>query len=43
MPGTSVTIASGDGSAAHLADIEAFRPATLGQGADGFSYYRLHL
>jgi 2',3'-cyclic-nucleotide 2'-phosphodiesterase / 3'-nucleotidase len=43
MPGTSVTIATGERSAAHLADLASFRPAPLGQGCDGFAHYRLHL
>lgn len=43
MPGTSVTIATGERSAMHLADIASFRPVSLGQGCDGFAHYRLHL
>lgn len=43
MPGTSVTITSGEHSAAHLADIASFRPVPLGHGRDGFAHYRLHL
>lgn len=43
MPGTSVTIASGERSAPHLADIASFRPLALGRAADGFAHYRLHL
>lgn len=43
MPGTSVTIAAGERSDRHLADIAALRPVALGRGADGFAHYRLHL
>jgi 2',3'-cyclic-nucleotide 2'-phosphodiesterase/3'-nucleotidase len=43
MPGTSVTLAAGDGADLHLADIEAFRPVVLGKGFDGFNHYQLHL
>ncbi|MFM7335453.1 MAG: hypothetical protein ACKO1H_13765, partial [Tabrizicola sp.] len=43
MPGTSVTIATGDGAAPQLAEIDAFRPVSLGKDLDGFSHYRLHL
>lgn len=43
MPGTSVTIAAGEGAAQHLAEIETFRPMALGKCSDGFSHYRLHL
>ncbi|MCU0903503.1 MAG: bifunctional 2',3'-cyclic-nucleotide 2'-phosphodiesterase/3'-nucleotidase [Tabrizicola sp.] len=43
MPGTSVTFAAGEGSAARLADISSYRPAQLGQDALGFTHYRLHL
>ncbi|MDM7933252.1 bifunctional 2',3'-cyclic-nucleotide 2'-phosphodiesterase/3'-nucleotidase [Tabrizicola sp.] len=43
MPGTSVRIAAGSGSAAHLADIAPLRPTLLAEGGDGFSHYRLHL
>ena len=43
MPGTSVTIAAGDGAAPHLADIAAYRPLGLHRDAEGFTHYRLHL
>ena len=43
MPGTSVTIATGERSASHLADIASFHPVLLGQSCDGFAHYRLHL
>lgn len=43
MPGTCVTIAAGDGSDRHLADIAELRPVALGQCADGFAHFRLHL
>jgi 2',3'-cyclic-nucleotide 2'-phosphodiesterase/3'-nucleotidase len=43
MPGTSVTIAAGDGAAPQLSDIDAFHPVSLGKDLDGFSHYRLHL
>lgn len=43
MPGTTVTVTAGHGSAAHLADIAAYRPQPLGACANGFSHYRLHL
>jgi 2',3'-cyclic-nucleotide 2'-phosphodiesterase / 3'-nucleotidase len=43
MPGTTVLVASGPGSSAHLADIDHMRPACLGLDAEGFSHYRLHL
>jgi 2',3'-cyclic-nucleotide 2'-phosphodiesterase / 3'-nucleotidase len=43
MPGTSVSIATGDGAAAHLGDIAAFRPHCLGLDDEGFNHYRLHL
>jgi 2',3'-cyclic-nucleotide 2'-phosphodiesterase / 3'-nucleotidase len=43
MPGTSVTIPAGAGSAAQMADIAAYRPARLSTHPDGFIHYRLHL
>jgi 2',3'-cyclic-nucleotide 2'-phosphodiesterase/3'-nucleotidase len=43
MPGTTLRIAAGPGSQAHLADIAAFRPQVLSADADGFTHYRLHL
>ena len=43
MPGTAVRVVSGVGSAAHLADIRAFRPLALGRDEAGFEHYRLHL
>jgi 2',3'-cyclic-nucleotide 2'-phosphodiesterase/3'-nucleotidase len=43
MPGTSVTIATGERAAPHVGDIAAFRPVELGKGCDGFAHYRLHL
>lgn len=43
MPGTSVTIAAGDGAAAHLSDLAPLRPQPLRRDAEGFTHYRLHL
>lgn len=43
MPGTTVSIPTGQGAARHLDEIAQYRPAALGQGADGFTHYRLHL
>ncbi len=43
MPGTTVTVTSGPGATAHLADIACYRPQPTGQTADGFAHYRLHL
>lgn len=43
MPGTTVRIVSGIGSAAHLADIAAYSPEALGPDDQGFEHYRLHL
>jgi 2',3'-cyclic-nucleotide 2'-phosphodiesterase / 3'-nucleotidase len=43
MPGTSVSIATGDGAAPHLSDIASFRPQRLGRDTEGFTHYRLHL
>ncbi|MBN8631454.1 MAG: bifunctional 2',3'-cyclic-nucleotide 2'-phosphodiesterase/3'-nucleotidase [Rhodobacterales bacterium] len=43
MPGTTVTIATGTGAAAHLGDIAGTRPVSLGRDAQGFTHYRLHL
>jgi 2',3'-cyclic-nucleotide 2'-phosphodiesterase/3'-nucleotidase len=43
MPGTTVTIRAGVGSRQHLADLTGFRPVPLGQDAEGFEHFRLHL
>lgn len=43
MPGTTVRMAAGLGSTAHLADIAALRPERLDEDAEGFCHYRLHL
>lgn len=43
MPGTSVTIATGEGAARHLDDLATYRPQLLGRDAEGFTHYRLHL
>jgi 2',3'-cyclic-nucleotide 2'-phosphodiesterase / 3'-nucleotidase len=43
MPGTSVTIATGDAAAPHLGDIAGFRPQGIGRDCQGFTHYRLHL
>ena len=43
MPGTSVRMSAGFGSCSHMADIAALRPERLGEDAEGFSHYRLHL
>lgn len=43
MPGTSVSYATGDGAAPHLADVAAYRPVRLCRDAEGFTHYRLHL
>jgi 2',3'-cyclic-nucleotide 2'-phosphodiesterase/3'-nucleotidase len=43
MPGTSVTIATGDSAARNLDDIASFRPQSLGRDCEGFTHYRLHL
>lgn len=43
MPGTTVRLTSGVGSALHLADIHSFRPQSLGRDDEGFEHYRLHL
>lgn len=43
MPGTSVTIATGDAAAAHLHEIASLHPQPLGRDAEGFTHYRLHL
>lgn len=43
MPGTSVTIATGDGAGPHLDEIASFRPHRLGRNPAGFTHYRLHL
>jgi 2',3'-cyclic-nucleotide 2'-phosphodiesterase / 3'-nucleotidase len=43
MPGTSVTIATGESAAPHLAESATFRPERLDRDAAGFTHYRLHL
>lgn len=43
MPGTTVTIRSGEGSEPHLADLAAYRPERLAMDRDGFRHYRLFL
>jgi len=43
MPGTTVTIAAGQGADAHRADIARYQPERLASCAQGFSHYRLHL
>jgi len=43
MPGTSVVIAAGVGSAQHLGDLAGYRPRVLGCDEQGFTLYRLHL
>lgn len=43
MPGTSVTIATGDAASGHLGDVAAYQPRSLGRDAAGFTHYRLHL
>jgi hypothetical protein len=43
MPGTSVVIRAGAGSAVHLGDLAGFRPQPIGTDAEGFRLYRLHL
>lgn len=43
LPGTTVSVACGDGAAAHLDDIAGFRPQVIGRDAQGFTHYRLHL
>lgn len=43
MPGTSVRIATGPGASAYLADLSFYRPQSIGQDAEGFTHYRLHL
>jgi 2',3'-cyclic-nucleotide 2'-phosphodiesterase / 3'-nucleotidase len=43
MPGSSVSFASGPGSAAHLSDIASYRPEVLGSDSEGFTHYRLQL
>jgi 2',3'-cyclic-nucleotide 2'-phosphodiesterase/3'-nucleotidase len=43
MPGTTVRIAAGPGSEAHLHDLSPYRPQALGPAMDGFLHYRLHL
>lgn len=43
MPGTSVTVAGGEGASTHLSDIAPYRPQPLTRDAEGFTHYRLHL
>ncbi|MFN4203089.1 MAG: bifunctional 2',3'-cyclic-nucleotide 2'-phosphodiesterase/3'-nucleotidase [Tabrizicola sp.] len=43
MPGTTVTVAAGERAERHLEEIAPLRPVPLGQGADGFAHFRLHL
>ena len=43
MPGTSVSLATGDGATAHLDEIASYRPQALGRDIEGFTHYRLHL
>ncbi len=43
MPGSSVSAACGEGSAAHMNDIASFRPQQLGRDHADFTHYRLHL
>ncbi|MFN5995946.1 MAG: bifunctional 2',3'-cyclic-nucleotide 2'-phosphodiesterase/3'-nucleotidase [Paracoccaceae bacterium] len=43
MPGTTATFAAGDGAAAHLDDVAAFRPVRIAKDGEGFTHYRLHL
>ncbi|MCX7288793.1 MAG: hypothetical protein NTW20_14920 [Rhodobacterales bacterium] len=43
MPGTTLRIRSGEGSAKHLADIGHLHPERVSDDADGFAHYRLHL
>jgi 2',3'-cyclic-nucleotide 2'-phosphodiesterase / 3'-nucleotidase len=43
MPGTSVSLATGDGAPPHLEDIAGYRPQVLGRDGAGFTHYRLHL
>ncbi len=43
MPGTSVAHSAGQAAAAHLQDISHFQPQPVGQDAEGFTHYRLHL
>ncbi|WP_135448208.1 bifunctional 2',3'-cyclic-nucleotide 2'-phosphodiesterase/3'-nucleotidase [Tabrizicola caldifontis] len=43
MPGTTLRITAGPGSASYLGDIAAYRPVPIGTGPDGFAHYRLHL
>lgn len=43
MPGTTVSIATGERAARYLPEIASFRPTLLGHGREGFTHYRLHL
>ncbi len=43
MPGTSVSIMTGDGATPHLSDLAAYRPQRLTRDTEGFTHYRLHL
>lgn len=43
MPGTTLRIAAGPGSEAHVQDLAPYRPEFLDGPADGFTHYRLHL
>jgi 2',3'-cyclic-nucleotide 2'-phosphodiesterase / 3'-nucleotidase len=43
MPGTSVSIATGDSAVSHLDGISSYRPLRLGRDGAGFTHYRLHL
>ena len=43
MPGTTLRIRSGQGSADHMADIAHMRPQRLADDAEGFAHFRLHL
>jgi 2',3'-cyclic-nucleotide 2'-phosphodiesterase/3'-nucleotidase len=43
MPGTTVTLRSGEGSLPHIGDLALYRPESFGTDAEGFRLYRLHL
>ena len=43
MPGSTVRIAAGPSSSAHLADIAHLRPQLIERDVQGFLHYRLHL
>jgi 2',3'-cyclic-nucleotide 2'-phosphodiesterase/3'-nucleotidase len=43
MPGTTVRCVAGAGAPQFVADIAQYRPDFLGEDADGFTHYRLHL